>query len=139
MKYRYFRKGNLFKDLCDRGVFLHGNVFHIKCLWFCFNKVIQQDLDFVKLHWNTRHIRPSRHDTTPGKPDELFFLPELSGCEDQLIPILQTQVDDVISQFDFSNAAEEKTTKHTVNMFVILNLYQNQKPGMKLLTYFIIL
>ena len=88
-------------------MFLDGNAFHIECLWFCFNKVIQQDLDFVKLHWNTHHILPSRHDTTPGKPDELFFLQEHSGCEDQLIPILQAQVDDVVSQYDFANAAVE--------------------------------
>ena len=98
---------NLFKDLRDRGVFLDGNMFHMECLWFCFSKVIQQDLDFVKLHWNTHHIRPSRHDTTPGKPDELFFLPEHSRCEDQLIPLLQTQIDDVVSQYDFANAADE--------------------------------
>ena len=62
---------------------------------------------FSKLHWNTHHIRPWQHDTTPGKPDELFFLPELSRCEDQLIPVLQTQVDDVVSQYDFANAANE--------------------------------
>jgi hypothetical protein len=98
---------NFFKDLRDRGVFLDGNTFHIECLWLCFNKVIQQDLDFVKLHWNTHHIRPSRHDTIPGKPDELFFLPEHSGGEDQLIPILQTQVDDVVSHSDFANPAEQ--------------------------------
>ena len=63
---------NFFKDLCDSGAFLYGNTFH---------EVLQQDLDFVKLRWNTHHIRPSRHDTIPGKPDELFFLPELSGGE----------------------------------------------------------
>jgi hypothetical protein len=29
-------------------------------LSFCFNDVIQQDLDFVKMHWNTHYIRRSR-------------------------------------------------------------------------------
>lgn len=67
---------NLFKDLVDRGVFLPGNIYHNKCIWFCFNELLQHDLDFVVLHWNTHYIRQSRHDTNktmPGRPDELFF------------------------------------------------------------------
>ena len=98
---------NFFKDLYDRGVFLDGNTFHMECLWFCFNEVLQQDFDFIKLHWNTHHIRPSRHDTIPGKPDELFFLPELSGGEDQLLPVTEAQLDDVVSQHAFVNAPQE--------------------------------
>ena len=59
-----------------RGVFLPDNTLHEECLWFCFAELIQQDLDFVKIHWNTHYIHQSRHDTVPGKPDELYFLPE---------------------------------------------------------------
>ena len=80
---------------------MDGNTFHMECLWFCFNEFLQQDFDFIKLHWNTHHIRPSRHDTIPGKHDELFFLPELSGGEDQLLPITEAQLDDVVSQHVF--------------------------------------
>ena len=29
--------------------------------------------------WNIHHIRASRSDTLKGKPDELYFLPELVG------------------------------------------------------------
>ena len=78
----------------------------MECLWFCFNEVLQQDFDFIKLHWNAHHIRLSRHDTIPGKPDELFFLPELSGGEDQLLPITEAQLHDVVSQDVFVNAPE---------------------------------
>lgn len=91
---------NFFKNLRDEGVFLDGNTYQAECLWFCFNNVIQQDLDFVKLHWNTHYIRPSRHDTIPGKPDELFFLPECSGGEDQLQPVSEIQVEDILSHDD---------------------------------------
>jgi len=44
---------NFFKDLVDRGVFLPGNIYHNECIWFCFNELLQRDLDFVVLHWNT--------------------------------------------------------------------------------------
>ena len=50
---------------------------HKECLWFSFAELIQQDLDFVKIHWNTHYIHQSRHDAVPGKPDELYFLPDL--------------------------------------------------------------
>ena len=43
----------------DRGVFLPGNTLHQECLWFCFAELIQQDLDFVKIHWNTHYIGQS--------------------------------------------------------------------------------
>lgn len=69
---------NSFKDLVDRGVFLPGNVYHNECIWFCFKELVQHDLDFVVLHWNTHYMRQSRHNTVPGRPDELFFLPERS-------------------------------------------------------------
>ena len=75
---------NFFKDLVDRGVFLPGNIYHNECIRFCFNELLQHDLDFVVLHWNTHYIQQSRHDTVPGRPDELFFLPERSGGENHL-------------------------------------------------------
>ena len=71
---------NFFKDLVDRGVFIPGNRLHEEYLWFCFAELIQQDLDFVKIHWNTHYIRQSGHDTVPGKPDELYFPPENFGA-----------------------------------------------------------
>ena len=94
---------NLFKDLHDRGVFVDGNIYHTECLWFCFNEVIQHELDFIKLHWNAHYIRPPRDDTIPGKPDELFFLTECCGVEDQLHPVSGTQVDNIGPQYDLVN------------------------------------
>ena len=45
-------------------------------LWFCFAGIIQQDLDFVRDHWNTHTIRASSHDTICEKPDEPYLLPK---------------------------------------------------------------
>lgn len=56
----------------------------MEALWFCFAGIIQQDLDFVRDHWNTQTIRASSHDTICGKPDELYLLPERKVGEDRL-------------------------------------------------------
>ena len=67
---------------------------HFICLWFCFADLIQQDLDFVKIHWNTHYNHQSRHDTVPGKPDELYFLPENFGVLDLLQPVSPGKLDE---------------------------------------------
>ena len=39
-------------------------------------------------HWNTHTIRPyPNQETPPGKPDVLFFLPEVTGKMDVLFEI----------------------------------------------------
>jgi hypothetical protein len=68
---------NFFMDLMEQDVFTPGNQLQMEGLWFCFSSVIQQDLNMVVDHWNTHYIRRSRHETVSGRPDELFFLPEL--------------------------------------------------------------
>ena len=76
-----------FKDLVDCGVFLPGNTLHEECLWLYFTELIQQDLDSVKIHGNTHYTCQARQDTVPGKPDELYFLPENFGASDILQPV----------------------------------------------------
>ena len=88
---------NFFKDLSDNGVYINGDMYHDECLWFCFNEILQQDLDFFRIHWNTHRIRQSRHDTVAGRPDELFFMPESFGGEDQMQPVTDAQLEVVAS------------------------------------------
>ena len=76
-----------FKDLVDSGQVDSANEIHMECLWFCFHGVLQQELDDMKLYWNTHHIRPSRHDTVGGVLDVLFQLPEQSGAFDCSVPV----------------------------------------------------
>ena len=64
----------------------------MECLWFCFSELLQKVLDEVKEHWNTHRIRGSRHDTVKGRPDSLYYLPELHGATDQfLLPITEVE------------------------------------------------
>lgn len=76
---------NLFKDLVETQVLTLGNEMEMECLWYCFSSLIQKDLDITKEHWNTHSIRKSHHDTVSGRPDELFYIPELHGGEDGLL------------------------------------------------------
>lgn len=96
-----------FKDLMDRGVFLPGNTLHQECLWFYFAELIQQDLDFVKIHWNTHYIGQSRRDTVPRKPDELYFLPENFGASDLLQPVSPEKLDEARMKYKTTDSKND--------------------------------
>ena len=50
---------------------------------FCFMDLMQEELHRVALDWNVHRIRPSTNLESPsGKPDILYFLPELKGAQD---------------------------------------------------------
>ena len=75
--------------------------------WYTFSPLFQYKLDQVKLEWNTHYIRRTRHDTIPGRPDELFFLPDLSGGQNQGINISDSVIDFVYSEEE--NLMEDAT------------------------------
>ena len=62
----FFRRGragwwiDLFKDMGESGVLDIDHTLHMKCLWFCFQSVLQDELDKVKDHWNSHCIWPGR-------------------------------------------------------------------------------
>ena len=71
--------------------------------WFSFAELIQQDLDFVKNHWNTHTIRESSRNTIPREPDELFLLPKNKGDEHRLHPVTLEEIEvaaENLLQFD---------------------------------------
>ena len=51
---------------------------HRDCLRFAFSDIIQADLNRTMDAWNTHRIR-SAVNNDGGIPDELYFLPEISG------------------------------------------------------------
>ena len=63
-------------DLSDR--------FHCECLWFCFSKLIQNELDQVREHLNSHYIRVSRYHRPSGIPDQLYFMPEGVNAVDHI-------------------------------------------------------
>ena len=95
----YYRRGrsswwiDFFKEMTATAVLDIGSEFHLECLWFCFQSILQADLDQVRKHWNTHRIRRSKYGTVPGVPDVLFYLSHRSGAVDCKIQVTQEQVD----------------------------------------------
>ena len=71
---------NFLKDLREQGIYSDVDPVQVECLKFAFMPVIKDELDRVTMHWNLHKIRPSSNDESPsGRPDVLYFLPELNG------------------------------------------------------------
>lgn len=88
-----FREGaggwwiNLFKDLRDCGI-SRDNYLHNECLKFCFIPIIRQELRLVTELWNTHNIQgQSRCEVEGGKPDIMFFMPEVYSSNNYLVPV----------------------------------------------------
>ena len=86
-----------FKNLRHSGLYNDKNVIHRECLKYCFMDLMQEELHRVVLEWNVHRIRPSANLESPfGKPDILYFLPEMKGAQDYstLIDIDQIEIAD---------------------------------------------
>eukprot|EP00794_Sanderia_malayensis_P007626 gene7626-8468_t len=75
---------NYFKDLVTEDVDMTREL-HVECLWFCYATLLQRCLNQVKEHWNSHYIRRSRYDTVKGRPDSLYYLPDINGGTENLI------------------------------------------------------
>ena len=108
----FFRRGragwwiDFFKDMAESGVLDIGNTLHMECLWFCFESVLQDELDKVKDHWNSHRIRPSRNATVSGVPDVLYYLPQRSGGIECLHIVQREQVDEMEHHIQYENPDE---------------------------------
>ena len=77
---------NYFKDLRDSGVYNDSDPIQRACLQFCFMSLIQKELDSIRIRWNAHKIRATRHqECPPGKPDVLYYLPDLQEAENYKI------------------------------------------------------
>ena len=81
----------------------------MEALWFAFSKIIQDDLDRVKEHWNTHRIRKSKFQTVAGRPDSLYFLPEETYTLDCKQEISQNEFRDVSENVVVREYANEYT------------------------------
>lgn len=74
---------SLFKDMQDANLFDGTNIMHMECMKYCFMDLIQAELDRIASNWNMHAIRPQKNSHTPcGKPDLLYFVPEIFGGRD---------------------------------------------------------
>ena len=85
---------DLFKDLRDSGILNVGNEEHTECLRFCFNEVLQTELDEVRDHWNLHNVRHQKNLEDPhGKPDFLYNNPEVWGARNVGHPVVRDMLD----------------------------------------------
>ena len=70
--------------MVDGGSLDLSDKLHFECLWFCFSKLVQNELDQVREHWNSHYIRVSRYHTPSGIPDQLYFMPGSVNAVDHI-------------------------------------------------------
>ena len=76
------------RDLADVGHFDNSNPIHLNCMKFCFTAIIQDELTRIAKHWNLHKIRPCANtESVPGRPDVLYFLPQLHDTVDHKIAV----------------------------------------------------
>jgi len=73
----------LFKELRANGDFCDCDPLHTECLKVCFMDALQDELNNVAINWNLHPITLQQVDSPSGKPDILYFLPELQDTCDQ--------------------------------------------------------
>ena len=78
---------HFFKDLRDSGIYRDHDQLHRECLKLCFMKVLRQELYSIASLWNTKRIEVKGTDlgVVGGKPDVMFFLPEVYTTRSYLI------------------------------------------------------
>lgn len=87
---------SFFNDMCYARIYNPAKDFQRNCLQYCFVPFIESDLQQAASLWNSHRIRPSRGTVCPsGIPEELYFLPQLIGAEDQSIPVNMATVGDI--------------------------------------------
>lgn len=90
---------DLFQLMADEGALDTSDNVHLECVRFCFLKLINEDLMRVLRHQNEHPIRYSRNSQGPfGKPDVLYFQPELYGETDQKVRIPEA-LDEIENEF----------------------------------------
>ncbi|KAH3805355.1 hypothetical protein DPMN_133657 [Dreissena polymorpha] len=80
---------NHFKDMSDFGLLDTSDSVHLECIKYCFLLVISKDLNEVCNIWNTHCVRRNNRISCPaGKPEVLFFQPEVHGARDCKISLV---------------------------------------------------
>ena len=61
---------------------------HVECLGFCYMDLIKDELHRFARLWNNHRITPSINcESLSGRPDFLYYLPEISAIQNFLVSI----------------------------------------------------
>lgn len=78
---------DFFKKLIDDDQYHPNDSLELACAQFVFGPLIQKNLDDTATLWNNHYIRRSKHSQINGRPNELYYLPEMHGFSDQAFAI----------------------------------------------------
>ncbi|KAA0721248.1 hypothetical protein E1301_Tti018145 [Triplophysa tibetana] len=81
-----------FEQLKEDGHFV-GSFIDKSLIQFCFQHIIQEELDETVSAWNCHRIRPTHNPRAPsGQPSIMFDVPSLYGVQNFLYPVDQTKL-----------------------------------------------
>ena len=81
-----------------------------EAFWYCFADLLQADLDKVKEYWNSHRIRKSRHGSTSGVPDMMYFLPEEFGYHECIHPVSVDKITEIKNRLEELEGEDEEDT-----------------------------
>lgn len=123
----FFRRGragwwiDFFKDMVTSGILDLGNSLHMECLWFCFHSILTNELEKVKIQWNTHRIRHSRNQgTVSGIPDVMYYLPERTNGIECKCTVTAHQIQEMEQKVQFEEDDEVMDYEEYFN-YVMLN------------------
>ena len=88
---------NLFKDMVSRGILNTDDKLNCLCLKYCFKDILQRDIQRTAMEWNDHRIRKTtKYETVSGKPNILYFSPQLSESENYGKPYNVEEVEQLI-------------------------------------------
>ena len=118
---------DFFKAMVEDGTLVTGSDLHTNLVWYVFAEFLQKELDDVAYQWNTHYIRRSRHDTVPGIPDVLFYLPEMSGHQDMKQAIDVNTLNTILRQQNIEAEADDVMVGVQDDMYEYFNFVVNLK------------
>jgi len=84
---------NYFKDMQSDGSWFGDDAIHRECLKFCYNCLIQKDLDIFKEIHNSHRIRKYPNQECPsGRPNIIYAAPGCYGTFDYLTPVVDNEL-----------------------------------------------
>ena len=67
--------------------------YHVEVLWFCFIRILQEELNETRELWNNHFVRKIQNAECPrGRPDVLFYNPSLAWGRDCKSPFVEADV-----------------------------------------------
>ncbi|XP_071797832.1 uncharacterized protein [Asterias amurensis] len=91
---------NTFKDMVDTGAYDNSCPLQKECIRFCFTRLLRSELHRTARLWNEHHIRYCKNSEGPhGKPDTMFFLPQLYGTHEYKHEVSLADIRDVNEEF----------------------------------------